>query len=873
MNNSSSPSNNTVEKFVNHLEKKGLIKSLALSDEDIADTLWLALQMGVVEKESVETTGKGTDENKGQKISEDKTIEPPKTTGDDVYIYKTNNVPKKGIKQKNDALPFQTPAAPALPNKLAISRALRPLMRKVPSPTRSILDVEATVTRIAEQDIWLPVTKPEPERWLDLELIAEENKSSFIWQETIVELEGLLHNHGAFRRIRTWTLHFSKTRNSSDKNELQLNRRKKRNQITNSGHSYRELISSNGRTLIILITDCVSSIWQQETIYQQTIYKQKTIYDWLRNWSDKVPTTIIQLFPERLWLSTKLNLGYKVQFSALNPGVPNSKLICWEDLGTKQILNLPIITLEAESFRYWAKVIAGYGSIQTPGIALDIKFVKQQLNSETHVQNSSAEISAEIIVDQFLATASPTAQLLAGLMSAAPVSLPVVHLIQKTLLNKSTSVHVAEVFLSGMIEGKKDEKEIKQYDFVPGVRKLLNQAMPIAETEKVLDKISEYIAKNLGYDIKTFTAFLRNPPQIPEDQETIFLPFARIAVEVLSNLGGKYADFVEDINKNISKTDVGSEEFSFKVRTIIIIDDSINPQTFNFQVALIEINQSSTSSSNLTINRYSQQATGFIQDLANDTQLEMMLIPGDTFIMGSPPEELEHRDRESPQHSVTVQPFFMGKYQVTQAQWRFVAQLPQVNKELDPEPSNFKGDGSTSLTNNRPVEQVSWKDAVEFCDRLSQYTGRTYRLPSEAEWEYACRAGTTTPFHFGETITTDLVNYNGNYTYGQGSKGVYRKETTEVGSFGVANNFGLYDMHGNVWELCQDDWHSDYEGAPIDGSAWLNNEEDNNGKLLRGGSWNNVPDYCRSASRSNYNLDDYNDFIGFRVVCSGAART
>ncbi|MFY7798438.1 MAG: SAV_2336 N-terminal domain-related protein, partial [Dolichospermum sp.] len=643
MNNSSSPSNNTVEKFVNDLEKKGLIKSLALSDEDIADTLWLALQMGVVEKESGETTpkksGETTPKESGETTPKESGETTPKESGettpkDNVHICKTNNVPKKGIKPKNDALPFQTPAAPALPNKLEISRALRPLMRKVPSPTLSILDVEATVTRIAEQDIWLPVTKPELERWLDLELIVEENKSSFIWQETIAELEGLLHNHGAFRRIRTWTLHLSKNRNSSDKNELQLNRRKKRNQITNSGHSYRELISSNGRSLIILITDCVSSIWQQ-----------KTIYDWLRNWSDKVPTTIIQLFPERLWLSTKLDLGYKVQFSALNPGVPNSKLICWEDLGTKQILNLPIITLEAESFKYWAKVIAGYGSIQTPGIALDIKFVKQQLNSETHVQNSSAEISAEIIVDQFLATASPTAQLLAGLMSAAPVSLPVVHLIQKTLLNKSTSVHVAEVFLSGMIkgiEGKKDEKETKQYDFVPGVRKLLNQAMPIGETEKVLDKISEYIAKNLGYDIKTFTAFLRNPPQIPEEQETIFLPFARIAVDVLSNLGGKYADFVKDIQKNTPEL-VGSEEFLFKVRTIILIDDSINPQTFNFEVALIEINQSSTSSSNLTINPYPQQATGFIQDLANDTQLEMMLIPGDTFIMGSSPEELEHK--------------------------------------------------------------------------------------------------------------------------------------------------------------------------------------------------------------------------------------
>ncbi|MFM6081165.1 MAG: formylglycine-generating enzyme family protein, partial [Dolichospermum sp.] len=141
------------------------------------------------------------------------------------------------------------------------------------------------------------------------------------------------------------------------------------------------------------------------------------------------------------------------------------------------------------------------------------------------------------------------------------------------------------------------------------------------------------------------------------------------------------------------------------------------------------------------------------------------------------------------------------------------------------------------------------------------------RLPSEAEWEYACRAGTTTPFHFGDTITTELANYNGNYnTYGDGPKGVYRGETTEVGSFKIANEFGLYDMHGNVWEWCQDDRHNNYKGAPTDGSAWISNNAKSD-KLLRGGSWYDNPDYCRSAYRSCNDAGFDYSTLGFRVVC------
>jgi formylglycine-generating enzyme required for sulfatase activity len=163
----------------------------------------------------------------------------------------------------------------------------------------------------------------------------------------------------------------------------------------------------------------------------------------------------------------------------------------------------------------------------------------------------------------------------------------------------------------------------------------------------------------------------------------------------------------------------------------------------------------------------------------------------------------------------------------------------------------------------------------EFCLRLSIHTKRTYRLPSEAEWEYTCRAGTTTPFHFGETISTDLANYNGtdkNYgAYGRGVLGKYQGKTTPVGSFGVANDFGLYDMHGNVREWCLDHWHENYEGAPTDGSAWINPKaKEDDFRTLRGGSWIYNPRRCRSASRLRNSACVRHGYYGFRIVYSRA---
>jgi formylglycine-generating enzyme required for sulfatase activity/serine/threonine protein kinase len=250
------------------------------------------------------------------------------------------------------------------------------------------------------------------------------------------------------------------------------------------------------------------------------------------------------------------------------------------------------------------------------------------------------------------------------------------------------------------------------------------------------------------------------------------------------------------------------------------------------------------------------QARYYSEDLGNDVSLDLVEIAGGTFLMGSPDNEAGRYNDEWP-HQVTVSPFCLGKYEVTQAQWRAVAKLPKVKIDLSSDPSKFKGDAL-------PVEEVSWEDAAEFCARLSKAAGRTYRLPTEAEWEYACRAGTTTPFAFGETIAWDLMNYNGNFPYAGESKGLFREKTTPVGSLGCANGFGLFDMLGNVWEWCQD-WYSEnyYNQSPI-----VNPTGPSAGsyRVMRGGSWLTGARGLRSANRSKVVPTERIFETGFRIA-------
>ncbi|MEH2304794.1 caspase, EACC1-associated type [Nostoc sp.] len=311
----------------------------------------------------------------------------------------------------------------------------------------------------------------------------------------------------------------------------------------------------------------------------------------------------------------------------------------------------------------------------------------------------------------------------------------------------------------------------------------------------------------------------------------------------------RQAESQERLKRESSPPDIQTQPFDFDTATL-------TPKSAGFL---------GMGKKTFEINRSRGRAEFFTENLGNGVVLGMVAIPGGKFLMGSPDNEPERLSRESPQHPVTIQPFFIGKFPVTQSQWAAVAALPKVNIDLNSDPSNFKGA-------NRPVEKVTWDDAIEFCARLSRKTQKTYRLPSEAEWEYACRAGTSTPFYFGETITTDLANYRGtdwdyNGTvypgnYAQGPKGEYREETTDVGKF-PANPFGLFDMHGNIWEWCLDEWHENYNGAPKDGSAWLG---DNQNRLRRGGSWLLDPGNCRSAFRFYFACDLRSSSVGFRVV-------
>ncbi|MBO3460241.1 AAA-like domain-containing protein [Aetokthonos hydrillicola Thurmond2011] len=518
-----------------------------LDDTEIADILWLGVQMRRCDPSPVSELPQQTARSTPQIPSNIQLpVNPNKNFQDSSSKTETSaNVYPQSSQdsdQTSSGLPIKVPTAQALRNQLDISRSLRPLKRRVPSKSAFILDEIATVERIAEEKLLLPIMRPAPERWLELALVIDEGASMILWTQTIKEFKQLLERHGAFRDVRTWGLF------TDDRGKVRLRPRTGSVSHQKRFHNPRELIDPNGRRLFVIISDCVSSAWHNGAI-------AKT----LAVWASTSPTTVIQVLPEWLWERSALGIAESILLRRLAPGVSNQHLIITaldllDECDVTNKLKIPVVTLEPESLKNWARMVAGGGDVQIKGFLLATDTEIFNVSSEL-TDDSSVDLTAKQRLQRFRLTASPMARKLAGLLAATPISLPVVRLIQQTMLQKSSQVHVAEVFLGGILKplspvNENIDGDKIQFDFADGVRDLLLDGVPLTESTQVLYQVSQYVAQKVGLSVDEFTAMLINPGLADSSSGVLVRPFAQITAKVLRRLGGKYAELAEQMEQS-----------------------------------------------------------------------------------------------------------------------------------------------------------------------------------------------------------------------------------------------------------------------------------------------------------------------------------
>ncbi len=427
-----------------------LSKEVEMSAEEIADTIWLALQMQEFQSKSVSSSfplnkederGINKQESQPDRGKLSKTSDLEKTTTQLPEEQKTGIYPRNPQQtSKSLDLSFKVPDAPSLREPLTLVRALKPLMRRIASGRELVLDEAATIQRIADKGLWIPVLRSTVEPWLDLELVVDEAISMQIWRHTVRELERLLKNYRIFRDVRVWGL-------ITDENEqVQIRRGIGATAKNQTPRSPKELIDPSGRRLVLVVSDCVSFLWRNGGVTPV-----------LELWAKQGSMAIIQMLPRWLWKRTALGRTSEVRLRGLTPGVFNQKLIAkevslWDELDEETGVKVPVFTLEPHKVADWAQMLSGKGSIWTSGCVF--KLDATPVKKETRLFNlAHGDLSAEQRVQAFRVTASPMARKLAGLLASAPViSLPIVRLIREALLKDSQQVHVAEVFLGGLLK-------------------------------------------------------------------------------------------------------------------------------------------------------------------------------------------------------------------------------------------------------------------------------------------------------------------------------------------------------------------------------------------------------------------------------------
>ena len=431
---------------------------------------------------------------------------------------------------------MRVPDAPSLREPLTLAQALKPLMFRVESGRKTVLDEIVTVERTAAVGICIPILKAEPEPWLDVALVVDESKSMLIWRHTIWELKRLLEHYGVFRDVRAWGL-------VSDENEqIHIRPGIGKNARQQRLASHREILDPNRRRLILLVSDCVAAMWRNGAITQV-----------LKDWTNTQPVAIIQMLPDWLWLKT--GLGAAVSLGSLTPGAKNKhllvkKLLLWKDIHLDTGIKVPVFTLEPHTALPWSQMVAGKSDAVASGFVLSSAV---KVNPSKQPQTTTLQVNPQERVHRFRMTASPMGRKLAGLLAAAPViNLPVVRLIQETLLPESRQVHVAELFLGGLLKpltpiAADTLPDTVQYDFMDDeIRGMLLEGSPVKDSADVFDAVSRYVAAELGKSLQDFVALLTMPEVA--DKEGV-KPFAEVAVKILKRLGGEYAAFAKRLEQ------------------------------------------------------------------------------------------------------------------------------------------------------------------------------------------------------------------------------------------------------------------------------------------------------------------------------------
>jgi nucleoside phosphorylase len=446
------------------------------------------------------------------------------SSSEDGYLYARTD--RKTASESMSGYPFRTPATMMLPHSLSIGRALRPLMQRVTSQKKYLIDENATVERIADSKIWSPLLRGAPERWLELALVVEQSPSMQIWQPVIAELRRLLEHHGAFRDVRTWELH-------SDQDQFHLYPGPKR--PDSRPCQPRELLDPMRRRLIVVVSDGVSPIWRSGQIVKL-----------LEAWGLHHLTTLLQMLPQRLWPRTGLGKAREMSVRAMAGNVANIYL-CSDEEKAQTGLKVPVITLEPDLLAAWANLVVGKSESWVPGVV----FKEMKLSVQSTPTAATISLSTKQRIQRFYATASPLAQRLAGYLSAAPLTLPVMRLVQQVMLRESSQVHLAEVFLGGLLKRVSSQEShpyLMEYDFHEGVREFLLEMVLATEAEEVWEKVSNFLEERIGQSLD-FQAVLAEPKGLPERVvvDVKSRPFARVAAKVLRRLGGKYADLAQII--------------------------------------------------------------------------------------------------------------------------------------------------------------------------------------------------------------------------------------------------------------------------------------------------------------------------------------